>query len=297
MYKRLTGLFLHPYSFNSLKLLCLRIGIIRIGNRSSNCHKIGYAPRRHPKNSISPEKAALTNHKNKSNVKSKLSGNAPNSGVSREKSTAVDGSELVENFSNNGAYTAKAGIRNDSGSPASKITGTSQCEAQAITPINCYSSQEYPQPQHASVDTARNTNIKQQKEALSREAETGPPPSMIGVVLKLKLENICLRESLKNVQTDLQFEKDKNMSLQSQLQEVTEKMQKMDEEQEVFVSSFLEERSRRNIVEENLKKSLKVLKRHFLLRILLLNLVHKIVTVGCLWNYSSIARQSEAARE
>lgn len=159
MYKRLTGLFLHPYSFNSLKLLCLRIGIIRIG-RSSNCHKIGYAPRRQPKNSISPEKAALTTHQNKSNVKSKLSGNAPNSGVSREKSPATDGSELVENCSNNGAYTAKAGITNDCGLPASKITGTSQCEAQAITPINCYSSQEYPLPQHASVDIARNTNIK-----------------------------------------------------------------------------------------------------------------------------------------
>ncbi|XP_073134250.1 protein MICRORCHIDIA 7-like [Henckelia pumila] len=219
---------------------------------SSNCHKIGYAPRRQPKKSISPEKAAnLTAHKNKSNVKSKLSGNAANSGVSTEKSPVVDGiDELVEkeNFSNDkaGAYTA------DCASPASKIIGTSQCEeAQAITPINCYSSQD-----NASVDTARNSNIKKAA-ARSSGAESGPSPSMIGVVLKLKEENICLRESLKNAQIDLQFAENKNKSLQNQLQEERKKMQKMDEEQEVFVSSFLEERSRRNIVEENLKKSLK----------------------------------------
>ncbi|KAL3655953.1 hypothetical protein CASFOL_000349 [Castilleja foliolosa] len=70
------------------------------------------------------------------------------------------------------------------------------------------------------------------------------------LVHKLKQENHSLRNSLDNVLQDLENEKHKNHSLQNQLIN-------MDQEQEMFVNSFSEERSRRDQEEENLRKRLK----------------------------------------
>ncbi|KAL6570870.1 hypothetical protein OROGR_000420 [Orobanche gracilis] len=101
---------------------------------------------------------------------------------------------------------------------------------------------------------ARNTPIK-------TEGNNGdgslPFSSITDMLIKLKEENMSLRNSLNNVLVELQYEKGKNSSLQNQLQETKQLMDKMDKEQELFVSSFAEERSRREHEEESLRRRLK----------------------------------------
>ncbi|CAA0826961.1 Histidine kinase-- DNA gyrase B-- and HSP90-like ATPase family protein [Striga hermonthica] len=86
---------------------------------------------------------------------------------------------------------------------------------------------------------------------------SGALASITDAVIKLKEENLSLRSSLNNALQDLQYEKEKNGSLQNQLQETKQILDKMDKEQEMFVGSFAEERSRREEEEENLRRRLK----------------------------------------
>ncbi|KAI3467769.1 hypothetical protein Pfo_024432 [Paulownia fortunei] len=202
---------------------------------SSHCQLIGYAQRRHSKKSVSPEKEASARAKDKSNSKCNTNGNI----------------RII------GALTLKSTSKNEHRSPAvsaSENAGRTQFEAQPRTQNNPSPSCGKPQSECPSDQAAGNVQVK--TEETNRDG-SDPFPSMTDMVLKLKEENHSLRNSLKNVLQDLQYEKDKNKSLQNQLQDTKQMMDKMDQEQEKFVSSFSEERSRREQEEENLRRRLK----------------------------------------
>uniref|UniRef100_A0A5B6Z600 Morc S5 domain-containing protein n=1 Tax=Davidia involucrata TaxID=16924 RepID=A0A5B6Z600_DAVIN len=81
---------------------------------------------------------------------------------------------------------------------------------------------------------------------------------------QLKEENRELRERLKRKEEeilgdllhDLQYERDRCKSLETQLQEATRKIEELNKEQESLIDIFSEERERRDIEEENLRKKL-----------------------------------------
>ncbi|KAL0385308.1 UNVERIFIED_CONTAM: protein MICRORCHIDIA 4 [Sesamum radiatum] len=189
---------------------------------SENCHLIGYAQRRHPKKSALPEKEASAIAKDKSNPKHNTKGNPLKCGASPALS-------------------------------ASNIEGRTRVETPARNHNKPSPSLEKPQPECPSADKVAG-NV--QTEATSVDAFV-PLPSTTDMVLKLKQENDTLRNSLRNVLHDLQYEKDKSKSLENQVHEMKQKMDKMDQEQEQFVSSFSEERSRRDKEEENLRRRVK----------------------------------------
>ncbi|KAL8520227.1 hypothetical protein ACS0TY_010949 [Phlomoides rotata] len=89
-----------------------------------------------------------------------------------------------------------------------------------------------------------------------------PPPELAcplnqSPTLNLQPENNSLRLRLKNALQDVQYEKDKNKKLENQIEDLKKMMVTMDQEQEMFVSVFSEERGRRERDEENLRIRLK----------------------------------------
>lgn len=64
-------------------------------------------------------------------------------------------------------------------------------------------------------------------------------------------------EILRDLLHDLQCERDKNKSLETQLQEAQTKIEEMNKEQESLIDIFSEERDRRDVEEENLRKKLR----------------------------------------
>ncbi|KAK6160441.1 hypothetical protein DH2020_003822 [Rehmannia glutinosa] len=185
---------------------------------STECQIIGYAQRRHSKKSVSPVKEDSPVAKDKSNSKNDTNRNMWS--------------------------TAKNGRR----SPAMAANDIAQRPTTQNNPSpSCWKPDQ-------SGQTAANLPVK-------TEGNNGDGsvlfPSITNMALRLKEENDSLRNSLNNALQDLQYEKDRNKSLQTQLQETKQMMDKMDEEQEMFVSSFSEERSRREQEEENLRRRLK----------------------------------------
>ncbi|KAL8127294.1 protein MICRORCHIDIA 4-like [Apium graveolens] len=81
----------------------------------------------------------------------------------------------------------------------------------------------------------------------------------------LKKENLELKEKLKkiegervsNLMSELQYEKDRNIVIQTKLEEAQQKIQEFDKEQETLIDIFSEERSRRDQEEDNLRMRLK----------------------------------------
>ncbi|KAL0357726.1 UNVERIFIED_CONTAM: protein MICRORCHIDIA 7 [Sesamum calycinum] len=191
---------------------------------SEHCHLIGYAQRRHPKKSALPEKEASAIAKDKSNPKHNTKGNPQKCGAS----------------------PALA---------ASNIDGRTRFETPARNQNKPSPSLEKPQSECPSADKVAG-NVQVKTEATSVDASV-LLPSTTDMVLKLKEGNDLLRNSLRNVLHDLQYEKDMSKSLENQIQEMKQKMDKMDQEQEQFVSSFSEERSRRDKEEENLRRRVK----------------------------------------
>ncbi|KAJ4973725.1 hypothetical protein NE237_006899 [Protea cynaroides] len=74
---------------------------------------------------------------------------------------------------------------------------------------------------------------------------------------QLKEENRTLKARLTEVDRDLQFEKDRCKSLESQVKEAEQKLELANKEQEALIDIFSEERCRRDSEEENLREKLK----------------------------------------
>ncbi|KAA8542084.1 hypothetical protein F0562_023236 [Nyssa sinensis] len=92
-----------------------------------------------------------------------------------------------------------------------------------------------------------------------------PSNSNLHALDRLKEENQELRERLKRKEkeilgdllNDLQYERDKCRSLETQLQEATRKIEELIKEQGSLIDIFSEEKERQDIIEETLKKKLK----------------------------------------
>ncbi|KAL3631725.1 hypothetical protein CASFOL_024709 [Castilleja foliolosa] len=116
---------------------------------------------------------------------------------------------------------------------------------------------------NSSARTTRNSNS--QKDISSDNVEISPSRSSSHALAQLKEENRQLRERMKKKEEeilgellhDLQKEKERSKSLEAQLQEVKWKLAEQSKEQESLIDIFSEERQRRDIEEESLRKKLK----------------------------------------
>ncbi|KAL2519741.1 Histidine kinase [Abeliophyllum distichum] len=207
-----------------------RLNYIQKNYWSSNCHLIGYAPRRHPKNSVSPEKVAPALATGKSCSRSKPK----------------------ERVSYNVASVLQSSNNNNHGLPAdaTENVGATRSEAQARNRSNTFSINGRPQVEPLSNQITQNTEV------VSRDAYAAYP-STTEMVLSLTEENNSLRKSLEEVLQNLKFERDRIISLQNQLKDTHKKLEKSDKEREVFVSSLAEERSRRDQEEVRLRERIK----------------------------------------
>ncbi|KAK4402604.1 protein MICRORCHIDIA 7 [Sesamum angolense] len=190
---------------------------------SEHCHLIGYAQRRHPKKSALPEKEASAIAKDKSNPKHNTKGNPRNVGAS----------------------PALA---------ASNIDGRTRFETPARNQNKPSPSLEKPQSECPSADKVAG-NVQVKTEATSVDASV-LLPSTTDMVLKLKEGNDLLRNSLRNVLHDLQYEKDKCKSLENQIQEMKQKMDKwIKNKNNLLVPSQKKEAGDKE--EENLRRRVK----------------------------------------
>ncbi|GAA0152285.1 hypothetical protein LIER_10800 [Lithospermum erythrorhizon] len=99
---------------------------------------------------------------------------------------------------------------------------------------------------HSSEGKATNNNSNGHSVVVSQE-----------VLAKLKLENHELRESQQAMSLVLQFEKDRNKSLESQLEATKKSLDDLEKDQECILDQYLEEKGRRDVEEENMRKKLK----------------------------------------
>ncbi|XP_060204157.1 LOW QUALITY PROTEIN: protein MICRORCHIDIA 7-like [Lycium barbarum] len=97
------------------------------------------------------------------------------------------------------------------------------------------------------------------------ENEDVLPDNLMESLEQLKAENRELKERLRrreeeilgDLLRDLQQERDMRKSVDAQLQEATRKIEELNKEQESLIDIFTEERQRRDVEEENLRKKLK----------------------------------------
>ncbi|KAL2547232.1 Histidine kinase [Forsythia ovata] len=211
-----------------------RLNFIQKNYWSSNCHLIGYAPRRHPKSSVSPEKEAPALATGKSCSRSK-----PKERVSYNVASVLQSTN-----------THNHGLPAD----ATENVGATWSEAQARNRSNTFSINGRPQVEPVSNQITQNLSTK--TEVVSRDAYAASP-STTEMVLSLVEENNSLRKSLEEVLQNLKFERDRIISLQNQLKDTHKKLEKSDKEREVIVSSLAEERSRRDQEEVRLRKRIK----------------------------------------
>ncbi|KAL8038015.1 hypothetical protein ABFS82_11G075900 [Erythranthe guttata] len=160
--------------------------------------------------------------------------------VSPEKQEASPPSD-----NNNTAFTPKSNTKK-----AHKPSPINH-KASFASPLRAVPQSTFP-PQEASA-----SNMIVKVEDINKYGPTTQFPSLTNMVVKLIDDNRNLRNRLTDTLHELHYEEDKNKSLTTQLQDATEMMQQMDREQETFVSSFAEERNRREQEEQNLRRKLR----------------------------------------
>ncbi|KAL2539640.1 Histidine kinase [Abeliophyllum distichum] len=246
---------------------------------SSNCHLIGYAPRRNKKaqerdsspDSYSPtrqSKKNVTSSSSKTPIKSvdkghnkghvygkddmkkKASGKRrSSSGQSSSSAEDVSDDDVQINISRNrvnGLSSRKLSGKDGSPMPS----GLKYSEASGNLPV--------------VRPTKTTRNLRPQENDYNRE-EFSRPKSSSDSMERLKEENQELRERLQRKEEeilgdllhDLQNEKDRCKSLEAELHEASRKIEELSKEQESLIDIFSEERERRDIEEENLRKKLK----------------------------------------
>ncbi|CAA2933333.1 Hypothetical predicted protein [Olea europaea subsp. europaea] len=151
-----------------LSRLEARLNFMQKNYWSSNCHLIGYAPRRHPKNSVSPVKE--TPATGKSSSKSK-----------RKEHVFYDDASALQ-LTNSSHHRSPI--------DATENVGATQSEAQAKNHSNTSSISGSPQVEPVSDQTAQNLSVKTEK--VSRDAYAAYP-STTEMVLSLAEENNSLR--------------------------------------------------------------------------------------------------------
>ncbi|XP_073141955.1 protein MICRORCHIDIA 7-like [Henckelia pumila] len=232
---------------------------------TTNCHKIGYAPRRNRKyhdrdaspDSISPsptkgiassEKTWTNGHLNGKRVtKTRTPGKQAGCTEISSSSTEDVGDNDVQNST-----------------PRNRVNGSVSGElfeknrSQRFPGLH-HETEQNNSPAERLSQSTRNTNSQKANgnESLSKSSSHA--------LVQLEEENRQLKERLKrreeevlgDLLNDLQKEKERCKSLETQLQESNRKYVELSKEQESIIDIFQEERQRRDIEEENLRKKMK----------------------------------------
>ncbi|KAG6425526.1 hypothetical protein SASPL_115967 [Salvia splendens] len=202
---------------------------------STKCQLIGYAPRRSSKKSVSPDKTG-SSEAEPSSAKRASNGDGemqPNQKRAREDGPSVNG--VSDRKAQCGSSTTTAA--------ATTTTTTTTIPRQ--------------QPQSTQHDVKIKPIPRVQSCSLSSSGDEAAFSTSSNMVFGLKQENQGLRESLDIMVQELQNEREKCKSLQNELQNTKRMIATMDQEQEMLVTTFADERSRREEEEENLRSRLK----------------------------------------
>ncbi|XVE63715.1 hypothetical protein DITRI_Ditri07aG0041900 [Diplodiscus trichospermus] len=250
---------------------------------STNCHRIGYAPRRNKKNieqslgrdtspDHSPQQPTRSNKKSTSSSK-RLSSDSDKlySPVNLKKR----GKECLESpkevdGDGNGHVFSKSGYRKKA--PIGSSTKGLSKSGKRINSFEPSSpSAEAVSDDVCEVFPERETNGSS-KNFGARSKDRGPSDgdlllsvTNLHILEQLKQENSELKERLEKYEgerqsellNDLQKERDRCQSLEIELAEAQNKIDQLNIEQESLINIFSEERDRRDKEEENLRKKLK----------------------------------------
>ncbi|KAG8379466.1 hypothetical protein BUALT_Bualt07G0091400 [Buddleja alternifolia] len=246
---------------------------------SSNCHKIGYAPRRNKKSferDISPESfpqspqlkrrsiassdKTQTKFMDKGHNNGHLNGNGDVRTIRKRTSYAEESSSSAEDVTNfySQNHTSRKQANGLSSTELSRKVGP---QNQSV--LRGREAAENNLRAERPARVTRNSANTQEDGFNSNGFPTSSPSSH--AIDKLKIENLQLKERLKRKEEeilgelllDLQKEREKSKSLEAQLEEATKKYEEISKEQDSLIDIFSEERQRRDIEEENLRKKLK----------------------------------------
>ncbi|KAH6799212.1 hypothetical protein C2S51_035696 [Perilla frutescens var. frutescens] len=232
---------------------------------SSNCHKIGYAPRRNKKlhtRDISPDsfpgdsqlkRRVASSDKTPMKFGDKGSNNGP-----------LNGKEDVKASRKRPKYTEESPSSTEDLSDDDRQNHTSRKHINGSQRPSGLRSREAAADKTPEMPSRATRNSKSQENGF---ADTGisPSKSSSSLLARLKAENLQLQERLKRKEeeilgdllNDMQKEKERSKSLEAQLHEATKRYEELSKEQESLIDIFSEERQRRDLEEESLRKKLK----------------------------------------
>ncbi|GFZ21091.1 histidine kinase-, DNA gyrase B-, and HSP90-like ATPase family protein [Actinidia rufa] len=224
-----------------------RLIVIQKNYWSSFCQKIGYAPRRHSKKPVSPDRESTPSDKEKSSSRSNSNGHFSDGGSKlkstkkKKKRVPADDASEVETRSTNHERSARSHHNAFSICAGAMKKCISNGKTDHIA--------EHPHP----------------KVAQTIGDEHASANSNTGSMVKIEKENHELRERLAKAEGstftdllhDLQLERERCKSLEIKLQEAQQKIEEMDREHETLIDIFSEERGRRDAEEDRLRNRLK----------------------------------------
>ncbi|XAR64360.1 hypothetical protein NMG60_11024667 [Bertholletia excelsa] len=270
----------------ALARLEARLLVMQKNYWSSNCHKIGYAPRRHSKTSVSPDKECTPPGKDKPSLKK----------FSPDKERTLPGKDKpsLKEFSSDKECTppGKHNLSLKEFSPDKECTPPGKDKSSLKKSVSAYGERTLPDKDKSCSHLNSNSHFQDDggskkssrkvvkrlggksdriarclklKVAETNEDEHACARANTEIITKLEKENHELRKRLEKgggtkmavLLHDLQSEKERCKSLENKLQEAQQKIEALDKEQEAFIDIFSEERSRRDAEEESLRQRLK----------------------------------------
>ncbi|GMJ00120.1 hypothetical protein like AT5G50780 [Hibiscus trionum] len=252
---------------------------------TTNCHRIGYAPRRNkkaieqslgrdsspdydPQQSTRSNKKSTYSSKRLSTDSDKLysPSNSNNRGKeSQEFPRVVDGGNGNEHVFSKGENRKKAKIDNSAKVTAKSGRGISSFKSSSSTQDESDDLCEVLPERQANGSSQKFVTRSKSKVHGLNDDEPSLPESGLRILEQLKQENSELKERLEKYEgghqhqllNDLQQERNRRQSLEIELSEALKKIEQMNLEQESIIEIFSEERDRREKEEEKLRKKLK----------------------------------------
>ncbi|XP_057508601.1 protein MICRORCHIDIA 7-like isoform X1 [Actinidia eriantha] len=229
-----------------LNRLEARLVVIQKNYWSSHCQNIGYAPRRHTKKPVSPERESTPSDKEKSSSHSNSNGHYSNGGsklksrkADKKRVPADDASEVKTRSTN---HERPARSRHNAfsihGGAVKKCIPNGKADHIA----------GHPHPKVAQIGDEHASANSTAESIVKLEEENRKPRERLE-----KDEGSVLTDLLH----DLQLEREKCKSLEIKLHEAQQKVEAMDREQETLIDIFSEERDRRDAEENSLRNRLK----------------------------------------
>ncbi|KAK9705251.1 hypothetical protein RND81_07G042900 [Saponaria officinalis] len=240
----------------------------------TNCHKIGYAPRRNKAQiereyrESSPEYTpSSTRSKQKLNTKDNVKSYSPASDNQGGK-VVGKGVSVNAKYGNGNAYNGRSREIFEEPSSSSPEDTSYENEVSRVRrrKVNENSHSTPVKDKEIASCPVKKANGGTLQEL---DVDSGVDPCTLdGHVLdQMKAENRQLKESLEkkeggilskcNLERELQLERDKYKSLKTKLQEAKGRIEELNKEQESLIDIFSEERDRRDNEEENLRKRLR----------------------------------------